>query len=206
MKLIFYYQGKKAPSKGYDVASGCLMIIALSALIYFFTLVDSIEDIEEHWFQLLFILLMAGSMIFQLFRKKGKLHTNKIILKNGYLTMNTVVADLETIQLDIYTFKEKLERYHLWDAEGKIAIYSTHEDDLATHFKTYFPTKVTYHQIINGSSSDFEYTITTKEGRLAYHLETGGFKIIKNNKEVVSFVPETFTIDGKFKKGLGLTK
>ena len=44
--MNFYYNGKKAPSKGYDVASGCLLLIGLGALVFLFTLIDDIEDLE----------------------------------------------------------------------------------------------------------------------------------------------------------------
>ncbi len=83
--MIFYYNGRKAPSTGYDVASGCLMFIGFAAIIYFFTLIDDVKDIEEYWLQILFIFMMAGTLLFGMFRKKGKLHTYKIEIKNDYL-------------------------------------------------------------------------------------------------------------------------
>jgi len=79
--MIFFYNGKK-PSKGYDVAIGCLMVIAFSAMIYFFTRFDNLEDLNEYTFQLVFILLMAGSILYQVFRKKGKLHPFYFVLKS----------------------------------------------------------------------------------------------------------------------------
>ena len=107
--MIFFYNGKK-PSKGYDVASGCLMLIGLSAMIYFFTLFDNLEDMKEYTFQMLFIFLMGGGIIFQFFRKKGKLHTYKIEIKNNYLHINSHKIPIDSFTLDKYTLNNSFFR------------------------------------------------------------------------------------------------
>ena len=127
--MLFFYNGK-TPSKGYDIASGCLLIIAFSVIIFLFTMLDSIEDLKEYAFQLILALIIGVGFIFQLFRKKGKLHTNKIEIKNDFLFINNLKILTDNITLDIYTFNNSFSRYHFWDSKGMFSVYSVIEDDL----------------------------------------------------------------------------
>ena len=62
--MNFYYNGRKAPSKGYDVASGCMLFIGFGAIAYFFTLIDDIEDLEEYWWPINLYLTNGGKCSF----------------------------------------------------------------------------------------------------------------------------------------------
>ena len=110
--MNFYFNGKK-PSKGYDVAGGLLLVIAFSAIIYMFTLLESIDDLKEYALQLILALIIGGSFLFQFFRKKGKPHYNKIEIANGFLLINSFKIPTENITLDIYVFHKSFIRYHL---------------------------------------------------------------------------------------------
>lgn len=204
--MKFYYNGRKEPSEAYNVASGCLLIIGLSALIFAFSLIEDLDDIKENWLQLLFGVIMAFSILFGMFKKKGKLHAYSIEIKNGYLNMNSIATYLENIQFDIYTKDGKFERYHLWDTKGKIAIYSAFEDDLSNYFLKEQSSQTTTKEIAEFRSRDFEYTISTAHESLSYDLDSGHYSIVKDHKEITSVTPESFAYDGKYKLGIGLTK
>tara|TARA_R110002072_G_scaffold222619_1_gene379688 strand:+ start:6242 stop:6862 length:621 start_codon:yes stop_codon:yes gene_type:complete len=204
--MNFYYNGKKAPSKGYDVASGCLLLIGLGALVFLFTLIDDIEDLEGHWFQLIFVILMVGSILFSVFRKKAKLHTYKIEITDEFLKMNTVKAKVNEIQLDIYARENSFDRYHLWDKSGKLALFSTLEDDFSKYFQSTYPNQVFLHEIINNPSDGPDITVKAKEQTLNYHLDIGSYSINTNGKIISEHIPEVYAYDGRYKIGKGLLK
>ena len=76
------------------------MVIAFSAMVFFFTRFDNLEDLKEYTFQIIFILLIAGSFLFQIFRKKGKLHPYKIEIANNYLHVNNLKTPIDSITLE----------------------------------------------------------------------------------------------------------
>lgn len=204
--INFYYKGEKAPSKVYDVASGCLLIIAFSAIIYFFTLIDDIEDLEEYWLQLVFILLMGGSVFFQMFRKKGKLHTYRIEIKNNCLKMNDVEVKIESLTLDIYKKNQEFIRYHLRDRHGKLAIYSVFEDDLSKYLQEHLTNQTNFLEEISCKYDGSDVTLISDKQSLHYDLESGKYTIDLGKQTSISFTPDVFAYDGKYEKGVGLIK
>jgi len=122
------------------VASWLLLFLQWS---FFFTRFDNLEDLKEYTFQIIFILLIAGSFLFQIFRKKGKLHPYKIEIANNYLHVNNLKTSIDSITLDKYTVNNHFIRYHLWDTKGIFSIFSVAEDDLLKSFESEFP-KNTY--------------------------------------------------------------
>ncbi len=49
--MIFYHQGNKKKSNELGVASGCLLFIGFGAIIFFFTLLDDIDDLIAYFLE-----------------------------------------------------------------------------------------------------------------------------------------------------------
>lgn len=203
--MIFFYNGKK-PSKGYDVASGCLMVIAFSAMIYFFTRFDNLEDLKEYTFQLVFILLMAGSILYQVFRKKGKLHPYKIEIVNNYLHVNNLKIPIDNITLDKYTANNHFIRYHLWDTKGIFSIFSVAEDDLLKSFESEFPKKTNTYEELSSKHDGALVSVFSENINLKYDLDSGEFTKKKDGEIEFQTVPEFFIYEPKYKQGKALLK
>tara|TARA_R110001632_G_scaffold11422_3_gene41228 strand:+ start:2644 stop:3261 length:618 start_codon:yes stop_codon:yes gene_type:complete len=204
--MNFYYNGKKAPSKSYDVANGCLLIIALGAIIFMFTLMEDIEDLKEYWLQILIVLVVGSSLLYGVFRKKGELHTYRIAFKNDYLIINKAHVSIEQIHLDIYnSATDGFHRYHFWDTKGVLSIYSTIEDDLLDYFSTNHQPQTAKYIETSASGNGSKYRVITEDGSLCYDLESGEYTIERNNETIVSRVPEFYIYDPKYKKGITKT-
>lgn len=203
--MVFYYNGKK-PSKGFDIAQGCLLFIALGAIVLLFTLIDSFKDLEGHYLQLFFMLLMASSIFYGVFKKKGKFHTHKIELKNTFLHVNNLKVPLNEIQLDIYKTDTKFSRYHLWDKKGIISIYSVYKDNLQEYFSNNFPDGTFEFEEISSTRDGANIHLKTNKGSLNYDLESGGYSIKIDGNLISSKTPELFVYDPKYKQSASLTE
>ena len=203
--MIFFYNGRK-PSKGYDIASGCMIVVFFSAMIFFFTRFDNLEDLKEYTFELLFILLMAGSILFQVFRKKGKLHTYKIEIANNYLYVNDLKIPIDNITLDKYTLNNRFFRYHLWDSKGVFSIFSVEEDDLLKSFENEFPNHTNTYEELSAKQDGPSVSVICENIRLNYDLDSGEFTKEKDGEIVFSAVPEFYIYDPKYKQGKALLK
>lgn len=203
--MKFYFYGK-TPSKGYDVASGCLLIIGFAAIIYVFTLIDSLEDLEGNYFQLFGVLLMGGSLIFGLFQKKAKLHTHRIEIKDNFLILNKIKISLKDVHLNIYMKNELFSRYHLWDSKGIFSIFSVNDDDLLTYFSNHHPKNTeNYTETYSKKDGAFVF-VNSNERVLNYNLESGSFAIKEGEKTVAKKTPEFYIYDPKYRQGKPLLK
>ena len=182
------------------------MFIGFAAIIYFFTLIDDIEDLEEYWLQILFIFMMAGTLLFGMFRKKGKLHTYKIEIKNDYLKVNDVSIKMDTLILDVYVKSGQFIRYHLRDTLGKLAIYSIFEDDLSKYFLENFPNQTNALQEISNKNDGPNVSVISNKQTLNYDLGSGKYSIKTEKQTVVSFTPDVYAYDGKYRQGKPLLK
>lgn len=203
--MNFYYYGK-TPSKGYDIASGCLLIIGIGGVVLFFSAIDSLEDLDGHYLELFFITLMAITTIFGLFRKKAKLHTNRIVIKKGFLSVNKINIPLEKINLDIYISKNQFMRYHLWDNNGIFSIFSVAEDDLLDYFKDTYKKNTNYFEEIDSKHDGSSISVKSNQRNFSYNLDVGNFSIKENDSETINFTPQMFIYDPKYKQGKPLTK
>ena len=79
--MKFYYRGKKAPSEGYDVASGCLLMIVFAAIFYAISLFDSMDDVKEYWMELVFLIVMSVITFLECYVKKENSTLTESILK-----------------------------------------------------------------------------------------------------------------------------
>lgn len=203
--MKFYYKGNKKNNET-SVAEGCLMVIGFAAFVFFLSLLDDIEDIKDYIFEIFFFILMAGSVLFMVFAKKGKLSNYNITLKNNYLSIEKVNVSLDDILIDIYENQTQFKRYHLRDKAGKIAVFSVFEDDLLKYFRENFPKQI---HIIQQTSQKHEgafISVLAKEQNLFYDLSRGKYTIKKDNQPEISIVPEVYTYDPKYKLGKPLIK
>lgn len=198
--MKFFYNGTKK-SNDIGAGSGCVLMIGFAALIYFFTLLDDVEDLKEYLFEIILVSIMGISLVLQLTRKKGDLTSRHVIIENEYFKLDKVAVPLSTIQLDLYKKGSKFHRYHIRDTAGKIAIYSTREDELYKYILQEFPEHSEEFQELS-SKQDGPYISLKAEGRsLYYDLDRGKYTLTREGKSDISFIPEIYTYDGKYKKG-----
>lgn len=203
--MKFFFNGSKK-SNDIGVGSGCVLMIGFAALIYFFTLLDGPEDLKEYWFEIIAVTIMGGSLLFSLFRRKGDLTNRHITIENDFLTLDPVNVSMSNIVMDIYTIQGKFRRYHLRDSEGKIAIYSVLEDDLYTYFLENHADCLSEFEEISAKQDGPYISLKCEERSLYYDLETGKYTLTKIGEPDISFVPDVYTYDGKYKKGEPLKK
>ena len=169
--MNYYYNGKK-PSSKYSIASGCLIIIAISAIIFLIFSIDSLADLEGHYLQLFLVCIMGFSIFYNFFKKKGKLHTNRIEIINDYLSINNFKVPLKNITLDIYNVDNNFNRYHLWDSNGEFAIYSVFEDDLLKDNKSSFIKNTKFHEEISSTQNQSSVSVNSNNKTSAISAPT----------------------------------
>ena len=182
------------------------MVIAFSAMVFFFTRFDNLEDLKEYTFQIIFILLIAGSFLFQIFRKKGKLHPYKNEIANNYLHVNNLKTPIDSITLDKYTVNNHFIRYHLWDTKGIFSIFSVAEDDLLKSFESEFPKNTNIYEELSAKQDGALISVISENIHLKYDLDSGKFTKKKDGEIVFQTVPEFFIYDPKYKQGKALLK
>jgi hypothetical protein len=203
--MKFYYNGtKKSNEPGF--ASGCVLLIGFGALIFFFTLLDDIEDLKEYWIEIILVSVMGVSLVGMLFAKKGQLTNRHVIIENDYFKLDKVGVPLSKMQLDVYQKDSKFSRYHLRDSEGKIAIFSVFEDDLYRHFTEQHAEQTQQLQELSAKHDGPYISVKSDTQSLYYHLDTGKYSIRREGSSEVSFLPEIYTYDGKYRKGTPLIK
>ena len=204
--MIFYHQGNKKKSNEVGVASGCLLLIGFSALIYFFTLLKDIDDVKEYLFQIIGVSAMAITLTIGLFSKKGKIANKNITIKDGYFKIDKVSIKIENIIVDYYYKNGEFVRYFLRDTAGKIAIYSVIEDELITYFiknfkEQLFSLEETYHKY------EGPYiTVKTNAQTFYYDLDSGKYNIKKEGETTISHTPDVYDYDANYKLGKPLFK
>jgi hypothetical protein len=203
--MNYFYNGKK-PSVASNIASGCFLLVAIVVIILLFSVMDDFDDLEGHYLELFFILIMAGSAIYGFFKKKGKLHTHKIEITKDNLHVNDFKIPINNITLDIYNIDVSFNRYHLWDSKGILSIFSIFEDDLYNDFINSFKENIKLHKEISSSQNGASVSVKSDDNHLSYDLESGEFKIIKDSETVFNKTPQFFIYDPKYKKGKGLNK
>lgn len=202
--MKFYYKGKKK-SNEMDVASGCLVLFAIAAIIYFISLLDDISDLEEHFFELIFAAIVCVGFLFTVFAKKGKLSNFHITLENNYFSIEKINIPIQKVCIDVYYKNEKFIRYHLRDNDGEVAIFSVFKDDLLKYFEDTLPVQVKKHEE-SSSKHDGPFISVLGSQTLKYDLNTGKYTIDNNKQTEVSFLPKVYTYDPKYKLGKPLIK
>lgn len=196
--MRFFHKGLKKSNET-SKSEGCLLIIGFGAIVFFITLLDDISDLEDHFFELLLVLIMGISVAYTIFAKKGKLSNYHVTLKNDFFSIEKISIPKSDLILDVYSLDQKFVRYHLRDKKGKIAIFSVYEDDLYQYFKENLPNQV-YEFEETSSKHDGAYISVLARGQnLFYDLSTGKFNINQGSQPEVSVVPEVYTYDPKYK-------
>lgn len=203
--MNYFYNGKK-PSVASNIASGCFFLVVIVVIIFLFSVIDGFDDLEGHYLELVFIIIMAGSAVYGFFKKKGKLHTHRIEIINEDLLINDFKIPLKNITLEVYNINNSFSRYHLWDLEGILSIYSVFEDDLLNDFKNTFLKNVKKHEETSSSQDGASIFVKSEDNQFSYDLESGEFKIKKKGETIFNKTPNFYIYDPKYKKGKGLTK
>lgn len=203
--MKFFHNGTKK-SNEIGAGSGCVLLIGFAALIYFFTLLDDVEDLKEYAFEIILVSVMGVSMLFTVFRKKGDLSNRHISIEKDHLTMDDIRVPLANVHLDIYTRDGNFRRYHLRDPEGKIALYSIFKDDLYTYLKEQYPAQISYFEELATRQDGPHIRVKSDNRSLSYDLDTGKYTLAISGQPDISFIPEIYTYDGKYKKGEPLKK
>lgn len=203
--MRFYHQGKRKSNEP-DAVSGCLLIIGFGAIVFLITLLDDLDDLKEHLFELVLVFIMGGSVIASMFSKRGRISNRHVVIDKNRFIIEDLKIPLADIVVDCYEIEGKFMRYHLRDKDGKIALYSVLEDDLIRHFLKTYPDLVKRYQETS-HKHDGPYITVVAEGRkLYYNLDTGKYTIKPDKKLEISHIPIVYTYDGKYKKGKPLKK
>ena len=106
------------------MVSGCLLIVAFGAILFLLSMLDSLDDLKEYFFQIILALFIGVGFIPSMFQKKGHISNQNIIIKNGKLKFEKVKVPLETISLVVFKKGDQFQRYFVRDEKGLIAIFS----------------------------------------------------------------------------------
>lgn len=203
--MKFFYNGTKK-SNDIGFGSGCVLMIGFAALIYFFTLLDDIEDLKDHLFEIILVSVMGLSLVFQLTRKKGDLSSRHVIIENNYLKLDQVGVPISNIEMDVYLKDTNFSRYHIRDKEGKIAIYSVYKDGLYEYILENFPDQTTQFEEESSKQDGPHNTVISGDRKLYYNLDIGKYIISSPVHEDIAHLPDIYAYDGKYKKGEPLKK
>lgn len=203
--MKFFYRGTKKSNEP-DVASGCVLLIGFAAIIYLITLLDDLEDWSEYGWQIALAFVMGGSLLVSIFSRKAKLTNRHVVIENDYLKMEKVGIPMNKLKMDIYAIDGNFTRYHLRDVDGKMAIYSVLEDDLLIHFQENLKDQINFVEEHSSKHEGPYISVRAENQSLYYDLESGKYTLTRKNQEEVSFLPEIFAYDGKYKKGVPLLK
>lgn len=198
--MKFYHQGSKKSNEP-GVFSGCLLLIGLGAIIFLISLLESLEDVKEYWWQIVLAFFMGGSLLTSMFSKRGKISNKHIEIKNGFLIIEKVTISLDEIIIDLYKTTKGFRRYHVRDKKGKIAVFSILKDDLIDHFVTHLKDQVFEFNEISSKHDGPYISVFAEDRKLYYDLERGKYTIIEKDDKEISFIPEVYTYDGKYKLG-----
>lgn len=200
--MKFYHQGNKNKSNNPGAFSGCLVLIGFGAIVYLITLLDSFEDVEEYLWQIILAIIMGASLLASVFAKRAKLFNYHITLENDFLKIGEISIPTQNLILDAYYSKDDVfTRYHLRDKEGKIAIYSVLQDDLLNYFTDNLSEQT---QFLEETSHKYDgpyISVNSNKQSLLYNLETGKYTINSEKQTEISFLPEIYSYDGKYKLG-----
>lgn len=198
----------KQSGLGTNIFEIIMLFIGFSALFFFFSMADG-DDIREYWLELMFIAFMAMGIFKSIFSKKPEPLQTDITLTDDELALTGVHCNipLSTLHFDTYHQANALERYHLWDEEGTLALFSVEEDALSTALGDLRDNGAIQgdHYSVEHSSGQGGSVIVSaanKKGhRLSYDLESGEFKLRYDRAEdPVEIQPVHFMVDPQFER------
>ncbi|WP_157663445.1 hypothetical protein [Gilvibacter sp. SZ-19] len=200
--MQFFYKGSKKHNNTIDFFSGCAVFIGFAAFIFFLTLLDDLEDLADHAFEIIMFVIIAVVTIAAVFTKKAKLHSSRLEIKDNSLRVKKdLMVLMSKVQLDVYKQNATFIRYHLYDMEGKIAIFSAFEDDLLRYFEANYSERTQVFQVQKTSGRESVSYVYAGPRLLSYNLSTGKYAISDNEQLTLSKVPEFYSYDGKYKAG-----
>lgn len=170
--------------------------------MFFFSMVESIDDIREYGWELIIIFGMMSSTIYGFFKKKPPLTDANIFLKEeGIWLAGTGLISYKNLHLDLYSARGAFSRYHLWDTEGQLAIYSVYKDELATELASQKEAIVKeYTERSVKKAGDSIFCKYDEGATLVYELDSGAYILNKFSAESKKVTPKAFAIDPKYKR------
>jgi len=191
-KTTFKYNGKK--NTFYTSSQGYLLLIAIAAVVAVFS-IGGIEVFSENLFQILIISVILIGMLIRLFKKKSKNLTYSLTLdKESIYVVSVGSIPTTNISVDIYSINNKFNRYHLYDSDHKIAIYSVFYDECIEHLKN-IPAHIKHINEISSKSYSEEIVVKSEGNQeLTYSLTSGFYQF--NTEEKI--IPGNYMYDPKF--------
>ncbi|WP_435578481.1 hypothetical protein [Gilvibacter sp.] len=198
--MQFFYKGPKKHYNSIDFFSGCAIFVGFAAFIFFLTLLDDIEDLGDHAFEIIMFVIVAGVTVAGVFQKKAKLHNTRLVIKNDVLRIKKeLTIPMEKIRLDLYKKDGTFVRYHLYDTQGKVAIYSIYEDDLSRFIQENYADITSEYTVDKTMGGESVSTLVAGSRTLSYSLSTGKYTISENEEIVLDQLPEFYSYDSKYK-------
>lgn len=199
--MQFFYNGPKNKDSTIDFFSGCLILIGFGAFIFFLSMLEDMSDVTDHALEIILFVIVAVATLVGIFQKKAKRHSTRLEIKNDILRVSKDLSiPMSKIQLDLYRQGETFVRYHLYDTDRKIALYSVYEDDLSNYIKDHHPERTnefTVEKIKGGTESI--YTLIAGKRSFSYYLVSGKYIISEHGKILAECVPEFYSYDGKYR-------
>lgn len=203
--MKFYHKGKKKNNSP-SIVSGCLLIFGLACIFYLLTLLENINEIKDYAFELIIAITVVIGYLSTVFTKRGKLSNYHINIKNNFFSIEKINIPLTDIHIDVYKKNDDFKRYHLKDDKGKVAVFSVFKDDLLAYFEENLSKQITVIQQNSQKNESAFVSVLSEKQNLFYDLTTGKYTINKKKQSKVSFTPEVYTYDPKYKLGKPLLK
>lgn len=191
-KQTYKYNGKKNNLN--SSVQGCSLFVAIGATILFF-IFGGKDIFYEYKFELIIILVIIGGMLIRIFKKKATNLTYSITLNKDSIFIASIgEIPLNNIKIDVYKVNDEFSRYHLYDSNGLLAIYSVFSDDFLKQLEK---TSISINYLKEISSKAFPDEVVVKvehNTELKYSLISGFYK----HKDSEKVIPDNFMYDPKF--------
>jgi hypothetical protein len=186
---------------GKSTGNGCIVagkvifgVIGLAACVSYFV----VSDPDDYGIEALFLLVLAGGLLYEFFRPKAKAIEQSLKIDKSFLYLEDEKIPLDTLHLQLYVEGDRFCRYHLWDDNAILAIYSIYKDAL---IRSLAELGVLTDQFIEKSSSYVESGVSVfgeAKRKLYYSLETGEFWITEPEKDEINVRPKYVIVDPKY--------
>lgn len=198
--VLCFKQANPNTDEGGGVVQGLFTLIGMVALVFFFSMMESMDDILEYGWGLLAVFGMLFSILYGMFKKKATVTEAKVFVKEEGIWMAGIDLILyENLHLDCYYAEGAFCRYHLYDTTGLLAIYSVKEDEFYKELLRQGKAKIKKREERQVRKDDATVHCSFAEGKLIYELDSGAYTFEGLAEESKKVLPKTFAIDPQYK-------